>query len=101
MTKIISSFIELARIWILLMIILLVFGGAERYIYRTIFDTELYYWTMTLGNFIAFFVLYRNFLQFKGWYKSDKNKKLSRQLTFCLLMISIALVIVPALINTI
>ena len=95
MSKLGGFILEMLRMCILFVICSIVLGGLERWIYQVIFGYPQYNWSMMIGNVGLFFILYRNFFQFKGWYKSEKNKKLSRTLTRSLTAISLALVIVP------
>lgn len=96
MLKLFSFIFELIRIILLLAFTMLIFGGIERYIYQFIFGEPIYHWLMLIGNFILFFVLYRNYLQFKGWYKSSKSEKLDRFTTRSLIIIAIALILIPS-----
>ena len=95
MLKLVSFIFELLRLCILLVLTLFVLGGLERMIYQLIFDQTIYNWSMTLGNIIIFLVLYRNYFQFKGWYKSEKNKRLNKISTRGLTVISLGLLILP------
>jgi len=90
-----SFILELLRLCILLVLTLLVLGWAERLIYHLIFGQPVYNWSMGLGNLFVFFMLYRNHFQFKGWYKSEKNKKLTLLTTRIITVISIGLIILP------
>lgn len=95
MIKLGSFIVELFRLSVLLVLTLFVLGGVERFIYQTIFGQPVYNWSMALGNVLIFFILYRNHFQFKGWYKSDKNVKLTILTTRIMTVISIGLVILP------
>lgn len=95
MTKLGSFIMELLRICILLMLTLFILGGGERFIYQSIFGQPVYNWSMALGNLLIFFMLYRNHFQFKGWYKSQKNQKLTILTTRITTVISLGLIILP------
>ncbi|OBZ18578.1 hypothetical protein A8L34_03120 [Bacillus sp. FJAT-27264] len=95
MLKLVSFIFELLRLCILFALTLLVLGGLEKVIYQWIFGQSLYHWSMTLGNMILFLVLYRNYFQFKGWYKSENNKKLNKISTRSLTLISMGLLLIP------
>jgi len=95
MTKLGSFIVELLRMCVLLMLTLLILGGVERFVYQSIFGQPLYNWSMALGNLLIFFMLYRNHFQFKGWYKSEKNVKLTVLTTRILTVISLGLIILP------
>ena len=94
MLKFLSFIFEILRIIILMALVLLVLGWTERYIFQLIFGEPIYHSLMTIGNFIIYFIVYRNYLQFKGWYKSIKNKKLNRFTTNCLLIVAITLILI-------
>lgn len=60
-------------------------------------NVEKYRWLGFISIYLLIFVLYRNKLQFRGWYKSKNNKKLSKTLTTLLLVISALLISIPIL----
>lgn len=95
MTKLGSFILELLRMCVLLMLTLFILGGVERFIYQSIFGQPVYNWSMALGNLLIFFMLYRNHFQFKGWYKSHKNQKLTILTTRIITVISLGLIILP------
>ena len=45
------------------------------------------------------FVLYRNKLQFSGWYKGEGKEKLSKTVSQTLITISVILLLFPPIIN--
>lgn len=95
MTKLGSFILELLRMCVLLMLTLFILGGVERFIYQSIFGQPVYNWSMALGNLLIFFMLYRNHFQFKGWYKSQKNQKLTILTTRITTVISLGLIMLP------
>lgn len=95
MTKLGSFILELLRMCVLLTLTLFILGGVERFIYQSIFGQPVYNWSMALGNLLIFFMLYRNHFQFKGWYKSQKNQKLTILTTRITTVISLGLIILP------
>ncbi|MEK5439245.1 hypothetical protein MHI27_05675 [Paenibacillus sp. FSL H8-0261] len=95
MTKFGSFILELLRMCVLLVLTLFILGGVERFIYQSIFGQPVYNWSMALGNLLIFFMLYRNHFQFKGWYKSQKNQKLTILTTRITTVISLGLIILP------
>lgn len=95
MSKLASFILELLRILILLAVTLTILGSVEVFLYQLIFDDFSFHWSMGLANFIIFFVLYRNRFQFKGWYKSERNKKLSSNATKILVTIALILIFFP------
>ncbi|USG64901.1 hypothetical protein NDK47_22695 [Brevibacillus ruminantium] len=49
-------------------------------------------WLLTgISNFLFLFVLYRNKLQFSGWYSGEQNVRLSRKTTTILILVATAL----------
>lgn len=94
MLKLGSFILELLRMFVLLILTLLILGGLERFIYSILLGTPLYNWSMGIGNIVLFFILYRNHLQFKGWYKSVKNQRLSTSITRSLAVISLMLIVI-------
>ncbi|GAB6988783.1 hypothetical protein [Paenibacillus pini] len=95
MLKLGSFILELFRLSILFVLTVLILGGLEKSLYEFIFGHPINHWSMAVGNIIVSIVLYRNYYQFSGWYKSDKNKKLSRGITKSLMTIAYVLVLVP------
>mgnify|MGYP006955276731 CR=1 FL=1 len=94
--------LELLRI----LFIVVLLGGFLGYIVRT-FHSELgvnidqYGWIANLGILILIFVLYRNKLQFNGWYKGKGREKLSKGATQLLHVVSMLLISLPAFLNCI
>ncbi|WP_150915865.1 hypothetical protein [Robertmurraya sp. DFI.2.37] len=62
-------------------------------------ETEKYGWIGGVSILIVIFILYRNKLQFSGWYKSKNNKKLSKSSFTLLSIFSILLVLLPVLLS--
>jgi hypothetical protein len=62
--------------------------------------TESYSWLGALAIFVLLFVLYRNKLQFSGWYKGKGRKKLPRNVSISLISISIILIIGPFILES-
>ena len=99
MKKVISLILELCRLIILLVLTLYVLNLLERNLTKIITGRTDFYWSMTIGNIFLFFVIYRNFLQFNGWYRSEQNIKLNRMTSIMFILISIGLIVVPIIIN--
>ncbi|MDL4839802.1 hypothetical protein [Aquibacillus rhizosphaerae] len=57
--------------------------------------TETYTWLGALAIFILLFVLYRNKLQFSGWYSGKGRYKLHKKVSFTLILLSSLLIILP------
>ncbi len=51
----------------------------------------------TIAIFIMLYILYRNKLQFRGWYVGKGREKLPKRVTRILVIISCVLMIVPIL----
>jgi len=51
----------------------------------------------SIAAFILFFVLYRNRLQFSGWYKGSGKEKLPKSLSKWFVFSSFFLLILPAI----
>lgn len=99
MKKLVAFLLELCRIVFLLLITLYVLDKLERILIKMITGKIDFHWSMTIGNLLLFFIMYRNYFQFNGWYKSKQNKKLSRTTSKIFISISIGFIIVPILIN--
>lgn len=56
-----------------------------------------YSWFGSLAILLLLFVLYRNKLQFSGWYQGEGRKKLPKKVSNTLTSISIILMIMPFL----
>lgn len=92
--------LELIRIIIVFAFV----GGILGYIVGQVYldigiDTEKYGWMGFFAIFILFFVLYRNKLQFSGWYKGEGRKKLPKIVTRILIVSSIILLSLPPVVS--
>ena len=95
MGKLTAFIAEMLRLVILLILTLLVLGGVEQWIFKTLYGWNGYLYTSAIGNVLVFFMIYRNYWQFKGWYKSEKNQKLKPAWTRALGILSLLLILVP------
>ncbi|MHA6531255.1 hypothetical protein [Paenibacillus sp. BAC0078] len=95
MGKLATFVLEILRLLFLLALTMIVLGGLEQELFKLLYDRTLYPESAGVGNFIVFFVLYRNYWQFKGWFQSDKNQKLGRSLTASLTFLSLLLILSP------
>ncbi|MEK3981309.1 hypothetical protein MKY37_20060 [Psychrobacillus sp. FSL K6-2836] len=94
------TLLELIRIIILFAIVGSAIGYFLIYIYLEMgIDTEKYGLIVFVAIFILFFVLYRNKLQFSGWYKGKGREKLPRKVSQILILSSIALLLLPPVLN--
>ena len=97
MTRLWTASIEMIRMMILLMITTAILGEVEHRLLSTWIAWQDYYGlTLLAGNVLLFFVLYRNKLQFHGWYRSaETQRKLSGKVTSVCISAAILLILVP------
>ncbi|QUL56010.1 hypothetical protein KDC22_05555 [Paenibacillus tritici] len=95
MGKLATFGIEMLRLVILLVLTLLVLGGVEQWLFKLLYGWEGNLYTAVPGNLLVFFVLYRNYWQFKGWYRSEKNQRLKPVWTRSLSIAALLLVLLP------
>ncbi len=96
-----SVFLELIRIIFICIVFGFLIWGVVKSIYSTLQinignDNG---WLPGIAVYIILFVLYRNKLQFSGFYEGPNQKKLSRKLTLTLISSSILLLIIPTIIK--
>lgn len=93
--------LELLRI----IIVFILLGGLVWAIIGNIYTinevTERYSWFGSIAVLLLLFVLYRNKLQFSGWYKGKGKEKLSKPFSLMLIGISILLIISPFILGLI
>ncbi|MEK4244299.1 hypothetical protein MKZ20_03030 [Psychrobacillus sp. FSL K6-2684] len=61
--------------------------------------TEKYNWLGSLAILILIFVLYRNKLQFSGWYKGKGKEKLPKKASRILIFSSMSLLLLPPVLS--
>ncbi|MGP4039571.1 hypothetical protein ACTWP4_06685 [Gracilibacillus sp. D59] len=87
-----------------IIIIFVLLGGLGWAIIENIYTineaTEGYSWLSALAILVLLFVLYRNKLQFSGWYQGDGRKKLPRNVSITLIFTSIMLIIAPFILGS-
>jgi hypothetical protein len=92
--------LELLRIIFIFAFLGMLLGVIPHAIYSTIgMDTEKYGWSYMLGVFIVIFVLYRNKLQFSGWYNGKGREKLPKVLSKTLIISAIILLLSPPILH--
>ncbi|QOY36620.1 hypothetical protein AWH56_002790 [Anaerobacillus isosaccharinicus] len=92
--------LELLRIIFIFAILATLLGGIPHAIYSNIgIDTDKYGWTAMLGVFIIIFVLYRNKLQFSGWYTGKGREKLPKTMSKTLVLCAIVLLLSPPILH--
>lgn len=92
-------FLELLRIAIIFFLV----GSIGAMLLTSIYSSDAiasqYTWLGIIALIITIFVLYRNKLQFSGWFQSEKNKKLPKSVSNTFLCIAAILFISPFLIS--
>lgn len=92
--------LELLRIIIILGLLGGVIWTVIENIYTLNAATERYSWLGMIAIFILLFVLYRNKLQFSGWYTGKGKKRLPKNVSYSLIIISILLMGSPFILNS-
>ncbi|WP_432355579.1 hypothetical protein [Sporosarcina sp. A2] len=87
------AILELLRVFIILALIGGLGWGVVRHIYTSNKVPTDYMWLGLISVFLFVFVLYRNKLQFSGWYKG--KERLPRSVSFILISVSFILFIAP------
>lgn len=88
--------LELLRIIFIMAILGTLLGNGLGRFYSWIgLHNETSNWTVMVGVYILVFVLYRNKLQFSGWYTGKGRNKLSRKVTFLCIFIAGLLLVSP------
>lgn len=93
--------LEFIRMFFLLIIFYLISANIIVYIYQKLGMkySNTYGIVMVISILIIFTVLYRNKLQFSGWYKGDVKDKLSNTLTKWLISIALLLLVLPPILS--
>lgn len=94
--------LELFRIMAIFLILGAVLGGLVSLIYASIginVDNTIGGWLVGPAIIILLFVLYRNKLQFSGWYKGEGREKLPKIVSQMLIFGSICLLILAPLVS--
>lgn len=92
--------LELIRILFIMVFLV----GVSSYFIGTIYqelgtDIHKYGWMTYSAILTLIFVLYRNKLQFNGWYKGDGRKKLPKIVSSILICSSIILLVLPPVLS--
>lgn len=86
--------LELLRVLFIFLILLAVLGTLFENMYGAIGNGgEQYSWLLYMAIFLFTFVLYRNKLQFSGWYEG--KEKLPKKVSQLLLAVAVILVLLP------
>ena len=89
------TLLELLRIIVIFGLLGALGGIVIGNIYTINAATESYSWLGAFAILILLFVLYRNKLQFSGWYKGKSRKRLPKKVLISLVSISGILIISP------
>ena len=93
-------FLELIRILFIMAIVVGILGSIVGYVYLEIgTDINEYGWMTYIAIPILIFVLYRNKLQFSGWYKGKDREKLPKIVSQILIFTSISLLFLPPVLS--
>lgn len=93
-------FLELIRILFIMAIFVAISGFFVGNIYvATDVDTGKHGWMGYIALLLLFFVLYRNKLQFSGWYKGKGREKLPKLVSQILIFTSISLLVLPPVLS--
>lgn len=100
MSKLFLFILELLRLIIIVMLGSAFLASFESLVYEY-FGINLpeVYGYVALANFIIMIVFYKNYFQFKGWYKSSQNKKIPKRLTRVLIGSSVVAIMMPIIEN--
>jgi len=90
-----KTLLELIRVFAILVILGMGGGLILTGFYSGSPDTEPYRWLGGVAVLVLIFVLYRNKLQFSGWYQGTRRDKLRRPITILLVSASVLLMISP------
>ncbi|MGE7822780.1 hypothetical protein [Paenibacillus sp. NPDC093718] len=101
MSKLASSILEIIRMMIIMLIFVMVLGNIElQFLKSWIPWNGIYSLFLFVGNVLWFLVLYRNRLQFSGWYRSAATQhKLSRNTTRIVMTLGMVLIGAPIMIT--
>lgn len=87
--------LELLRIIVLFGLLGTLGGILIANIYAIDESTKSFSWLGTASIFVLLFVLYRNKLQFSGWYKGVGRKRLPRKVSVTLISVSFVMLLSP------
>lgn len=89
-----KTLLELMRITVIFVFFYGILGSLLYNLYSGI-DADKYGWIGYIAILVLFFLLYRNKLQFSGWYTGKGRKKLSKWVSKSIVFISILLLLLP------
>ncbi|MFO1443846.1 hypothetical protein KDN24_11630 [Bacillus sp. Bva_UNVM-123] len=92
--------LELIRIIVIFVFFYGILGSLLYNVYSKIGITiEKYGWLGYIAILLLFILLYRNKLQFSGWYTGKGREKLPKKVSIILVSISILLLVLPMILN--
>lgn len=93
--------LELIRVTVFFAIFYVIFGSLLSYTYTKIGvnTSDKSSWIGLIAIVLLFFILYRNELQFSGWYTGRGRKRLPKRISKLLICISILLVLLPPILR--
>lgn len=92
--------LELIRLTVIFVFFYGILGSLLYYLYSKIgVNADKYGWMGYIAILFIFFLLYRNKLQFSGWYTGKGREKLPKWVSKSLISISILLSLLPLLIS--
>ncbi len=87
---------ELIRLTVIFVFFYEILGSLLYYLYSKIgVNTDKYGWMGYIAILFVFFLLYRNKLQFSGWYTGKGGEKLPKWVSKSLISITILLLLLP------
>lgn len=89
MNKTLQFILEIIRVFLILFIGLLILGFVQQQIVRLLGFTKFNWNLIFIADLLLIYVLYKNKLQFTGWFKSNQNKALSSNSTKLVLGLAI------------
>jgi hypothetical protein len=92
--KIVGLLFEYMRVILILFIGFMVIGYVEKDIIKILHLTSFEPISNFISAYLLIIVLYRNKLQFTGWFRSKTMRPYSKQVTYGLLVVSFILFIV-------
>ncbi|MCM3357774.1 MAG: hypothetical protein ABS939_23710 [Psychrobacillus sp.] len=90
--------LEILRIIFIFAILGVILSGLLNEIY-TKFEAGTYSWLGSVAILLLLFVLYRNKLQFSGWYKGEGRKKLPNSVTYAIATVSVFMIVSPFIVG--
>lgn len=81
MNKSLQFILEIIRLILIIIISLLVLGFVQQKIIQLLGFTEFNWVLIFIADLFLIYVLYKNKLQFSGWFKSSYNQPLSSRST--------------------